>query len=300
MAHPIGEPMTIFNFGSINIDLVFRVPHIPQPGETILSTSVQKGLGGKGANTSIALAKAGASVRHVGAISSGDDWILQELALHGVNCDLVQCLETETGQAIVQVADDGENAITLASGANHVMPESILTALFSAAQPGDWLVVQNETAHVRSAIKMAEQRKLKIAYVAAPFCPKVTAEIVQHVDLLAVNQVEASQLIDFFGAPLSSFGIEEILVTKGADGATVYHNGKTVFEPAIQVPSVVDTTSAGDTFFGFYLASRIEKKSINQCLRIAIAAASCAIQVSGASCSIPDLSDVEKQTEGLF
>ncbi len=292
--------MTVFNFGSINIDIVYRVAHIPGPGETILSSGISRGLGGKGANTSIALAQGGARVRHVGAIAAEDVWVLRALGARGVDCDLVMELNTDTGHAIILLADDGENAITVAPGANHAMPEAVLDPIFAIAGPGDWLVIQNETAHVRSAARRAREHGLNVAYAAAPFDAAAIVDILGCIDFLAVNEVEADQLMAFTGADLSGTGVAEILVTKGARGATVWRTSQApVFEPAARVEKVVDTTCAGDTFFGFYLANRIKAKDIAYSMRVASVAAACAVQVAGAADSIPSGATVERRLAAL-
>jgi ribokinase len=108
--------MTIINFGSINIDHVYQVSHFVQPGETIASTDYQMLLGGKGANQSIALARAGSDVHHVGKIHESDSHFKQTMIKHGINCKYVNCGDTPTGHAIIQVTPAGENAIVLFGG----------------------------------------------------------------------------------------------------------------------------------------------------------------------------------------
>ena len=109
--------MAVINFGSINIDHVYQVEHFVQPGETIASHNYQQLLGGKGANQSIALAKAGAEVRHVGRLNNHDAHIKQTLIKQGIDCKHVQCTESPSGHAIIQVTPTGENAIVLFGGA---------------------------------------------------------------------------------------------------------------------------------------------------------------------------------------
>jgi len=148
--------MTVHNLGSINIDLVFRVPHIPAPGETLLSSGMSRGLGGKGANTSIALAGSGAKVRHYGAVGADGEWTIAALEGKGVDCSDVRVLDMPSGQAVIQVDDQGENAITLLKGANWGFGTDTLDALFENAKAGDWLVLQNETDHVALAARRAK------------------------------------------------------------------------------------------------------------------------------------------------
>lgn len=281
--------MTFHNLGSINIDLLFRVPHIAAPGETILSHSLTRGLGGKGANASVALAKAGAGVLHHGAIGEDGAWVLNALSGYGVDCKYVQTLDEPTGQAIIQVDDAGENAITLLRGANWSFEPSLVDVILEAAKEGDWLVVQNETAHVPFAAQCAKDAGLRVAYAAAPFDADATRSVLPFVDLLALNHIEAAQLSASSGTAIEQLQPHMILVTKGADGATLYEKTKQpVHQPAFNVPSVVDTTAAGDTFFGFFLAALDNKIAIQDCLSFASAAAALTVTKPGAAEAIPD------------
>ena len=128
--------MTIFNLGSINIDHVYRVPHLPAPGETIAATECHTGLGGKGANQSIAIARAGGTVRHIGMIGSDGDWAKQSLQHSGVDVSDVTATGAATGHAIIHVDRDAENTIVLFQGANiELTKTAIETALRSAGEP---------------------------------------------------------------------------------------------------------------------------------------------------------------------
>jgi len=286
--------MTVHNLGSINIDLVFRVPHIPAPGETLLSKGMTRGLGGKGANTSIALAEAGASVIHYGAVGSDGKWAIEELTARGIDCSHVGVLEMPSGQAIIQVDDEGENAITLLKGANWSFGTDLLDDLFETAKSGDWLVLQNETAHVALAAKRAKTLGLMVAYAAAPFDAEATRDVLPFVDCLALNEIEAAQLSEQTGSEISDMPVPMILVTRGENGATLYRNGKApVSKAAMKVDQVRDTTGAGDTFFGFFLGSLSRNLSHEDCLRVASAAAALSVTKIGAAAAIPSISEVE-------
>lgn len=293
--------MTIFCLGSINIDRTYRVRKIPEPGETLRSSSVSIGLGGKGANTSVALAAAGMNVAHIGAISNDpqDGWILDILSAAGVNVDNVAQLDAQTGHAIVQVTDSGENAILVCPGANEcITPDQIEQGLESA-QAGDWLVVQNETNNVVLAAKKAKQRGLKVAYVAAPFDVVAVAAMLEHVDLISMNEIEAADFEASLGKPVASTDLPDMLVTMGAKGAAYYsrQNGM-ICEPACHVTSIVDTTCAGDTYFGFFLSVFASGQDIQHAMKVASAAASLTVQKQGAAASIPHLRDVRALLAG--
>ena len=110
---PEYSAMTVFNLGSINIDLVYMVPHFPAPGETLTTLDYQRMLGGKGTNQSIALARAGGTVVHIGATHAEDGWIRGEMHAAGVDISALQTSDTATGHAVVSVSRDGENQILL-------------------------------------------------------------------------------------------------------------------------------------------------------------------------------------------
>jgi ribokinase len=285
--------MAIFNLGSINIDLVFEVPHIAAPGETVMSHRLSRGLGGKGANTSVALARGGAPVRHFGAIGPDGRDMVAMLERFGVDCAGVRELDGETGQAVIQVAEDGENAITLLKGANWQMPDSVVDDLVGAAGRGDWLVLQNETAHVPRAARRAREAGMRVAYAAAPFDATATVEVLECCDLLALNHIEAAQLSEATGREARSFGPDMVLVTHGAEGARLYRDGEEpMHQPAARADEVVDTTAAGDTFFGFFLARLDQGDDVKRALRLAAEASAIGVSRKGASASVPTLEEV--------
>ena len=131
----------IFNLGSINIDHIYRVPHFPAPGETLLSDSYSKGLGGKGANQSVAIARAGGQVVHIGAIGDDALWTRDILISSGVDTSGIEVLESATGHAIINVDQSGENCIVLFDGANVLVSEGQICAALTLAKAGDWLLL---------------------------------------------------------------------------------------------------------------------------------------------------------------
>ena len=120
--------MKVLNFGSLNIDHVYRVPHIAQPGETLPGESYALLAGGKGANQSAALACAGAPVWHVGKVGPEGGWLIEKLATLGANTEMIQVGDTPTGHAIIQVDEAGQNAIVLFAGANHAFERADIDA----------------------------------------------------------------------------------------------------------------------------------------------------------------------------
>ncbi|MFV2053054.1 ribokinase [Aliiroseovarius sp. YM-037] len=285
--------MKIHNLGSINIDIVYRVPHIPSPGETLACQDRSEGLGGKGANMSIAAAQSGCAVHHYGAVGAEGEWTRDVLANKGVETSSIATVDIPTGHAIIMVADSGENAITLFPGANFALPGDLPERLIENARAGDWLLLQNETSDVQKTAIAAREAGLSVAYAAAPFDANVTLGMLDHVDLLAVNEIEAAQLAEAAGKPAEDLGIASLLITKGAEGAVLHSAGKdTIIQPAHKV-EVIDTTGAGDTFFGYYLGTLCQGATPQQALARASAASALQIGKPGAADAIPSGGDVD-------
>lgn len=276
--------MTIYNLGSINIDHSYRMDHLPAPGETIAARSLVTGLGGKGANQSIAIARAGGQVHHIGAIGPEGEWTVDRLAADGVDVTHVARTATPTGHAIIAVDDAAENAIILFPGANRRIGADSVAEALAGARPGDWLLLQNETSAGVAAAQSARGRGLKVCYCAAPFDSDAVREILPFTDLLSVNEVEEAQLLaDLPGGALD--GVDR-LVTHGSRGAAHTSGTHVTRVDAFKVRPV-DTTGAGDTFLGFALAAIDAGQPLKAALTRAAAAAAIQVTRPGAAEAIP-------------
>jgi len=284
----------VINFGSINIDHVYSVIALPKAGETVLSKSYEKFLGGKGVNQSIAIAQAGSEVIHVGAVGSDGNWALSEIEKLGVKTSSILKLECATGHAIITVGDDAENQIILAGGANQEFTEiQINEALENGNSQTDWVCLQNETNLSLYITEKAKAAGYKIAYSAAPFIAETTIRILPHVDLLAVNEGEATELAKTLGLSLKDIPVPQLLTTKGTEGAEFKSGNSTTTQSAFSVEAV-DTTGAGDTFFGCFLAEYSKKPDIQSALRFAAAASALQVTKPGAATAIPARAEVMK------
>ncbi|MFQ3186686.1 MAG: ribokinase, partial [Marinomonas primoryensis] len=174
--------MTIYNFGSINLDHLYQLDHFVRPGETMASNSYQCLLGGKGANQSVALAKAGARVKHVGAIHHNDHGIIKQLAALGVDTDLIKQIDVPTGHAIIQLNKEAENSIILYQGANHALTEEQVDQVLSQAMAGDWVLLQNETNLIEYTMRKAQEYGVKVAFNPAPMDAELTKRVLGFVD----------------------------------------------------------------------------------------------------------------------
>jgi len=283
--------MPVINIGSINIDYVHRVHHFPAAGETIRNLSYNAGLGGKGANQSIAIAHAGGIVHHVGRVGDDGLWAKEKLANHGVNTDHIITDDDASGHAVIYVDDQGENTIVIHGGANETLTHQQIGTALETAQPGDWLLLQNETNMILQAAQLAKAKGLKVAYAAAPFDAAIAAKMIPHVDLIAVNQIEAAQLADTMLMPVNDLPVEKILITKGSKGATFGDGDQSFGIEAFKV-TPVDTTGAGDTFTGYFLARLDLGDDPATALKIASAAAAIQVTRPGAADAIPTISEV--------
>lgn len=290
--------MTIWNLGSINIDHFYRLPHLPAPGETLAAESYAVGLGGKGANQSVAAAKAGARVMHIGG-AGPDSWALERLRGLGVDCRHVEHCAAATGHAIINVDARGENAIVLYAGANRAFGLEGVAAALAEAVPGDTLLLQNETAHQAEAAQMARAKGMRVVYSAAPFEVAAVRAVLPHLTLLVLNEVEAGQLAEALGAELDRLLVPQILVTRGSEGAEWRDlaSGERVFQPAFAV-AAVDTTGAGDTFAGYFAAARDKGMPPAEALRLASAAASVKVTRAGTADAIPARAEVDAFLKG--
>lgn len=285
--------MAIWNLGSINIDHFYRVPRIPAPGETLAAFEYSTGLGGKGANQSIAAAKGGgASVMHIGAVGPDGDRAVVALADAGVDTSHIATLEVPTGHAIINVDDEGENAIVIFSSANVALAEGqIRTALADAAE-GDTCLLQNETNLAAYAAEIARGKGLRVIYSAAPFDADRAAEMLPFTDLLVLNEVEAAQLSEALGVSPAHLPVPEVLITRGADGAIYRSSGVEISVPAFAVDPV-DTTGAGDCYLGFFAAGQGAGMDIKGAMTFAAAAAAIQVTREGTADAMPDLQDVK-------
>ena len=285
--------MAIYNLGSINIDNFYQVAHIPTPGETIAAGHMSVGLGGKGANMSVAAARGAARVVHIGAIGVEGTWTRDRLIEYGVDTRFI-IDGTRTGHAIICVAEDGENAITLFTGANHEITSDLIGSSLSEAQTGDIFVTQNETNAQAQACEMAKQLGLRVVYAAAPFDAGAVQAVLPHIDMLIMNQVEADQLTNALGLRPDQMDVQDVIITLGADGCRWFDNqmGR-VHEHAAIPADVVDTTGAGDTFTGYILAGLDRGMPMEQAIRLASQAASIMVSRQGTADVIPDLKDIQ-------
>ena len=285
--------MTIFNLGSINADVFYTLPHLVGPGETLAASSVYEGLGGKGANMSVAAAQAGADVRHIGAVGLDGGWAIDRLAGFGVETQHIQLVAEKTGHAIIMVDDAGENAIVLYPGANASIPERAISTALETGSVADTLLLQNETNAQQFAAMAAKELGLKVAYAAAPFNAESVNAVLPYIDILVLNEVEADQLATATGQTPAQLPVSDIIVTLGAQGCRWYANSAGTETEFSAIPvEPVDTTGAGDTFTGYLLAALDSAVEMPEAIDLAMKAAAIMVTRRGTADVIPTLDDV--------
>jgi ribokinase len=222
------KTMSVLNFGSLNIDHVYRLDSIVRPGETVSTSSYQVFAGGKGANQSAALARAEAMVTHAGRLGADGRWLAEKLYRAGVLTRHIEIDDQKpSGHAVIQVDSKGQNAIFLFPGTNRQISDSQIAKVLDDCEPGTVVLLQNEINSIGKIIDEAHARGLWVTFNPAPMTPQVLTYPLEKVDLLIVNQTEAQGLaglpestadIDTLAALAKKFPLAEIIMTLGADG----------------------------------------------------------------------------------
>jgi ribokinase len=286
--------MTVWNLGSINVDKFYRLSHLPAPGETLAADDYREGLGGKGANMSVAVARAAARVVQIGAVGQDGLWARDRLLEYGVDTRHIAVVDGASGHANINVDAAGENQIILFPGANRLLTIEQIKNALSEAEPGDTLLVQNETNGQSEAVALARSAGLKTMYAAAPFDEAATLAVLDQIDMLVLNDVEARQLMAAVGKDISDMPVPHIVVTRGGDGCSWYDTAASAQTdmPAYKA-DVVDTTGAGDTFTGFLCAALDRDLPMRQAIDLALRAGALMVSRRGTADVIPDLKDIE-------
>ena len=290
--------MKILNFGSCNIDYVYRLHHIAAPGETQKSDDLQMFAGGKGLNQSVAIAKAGGRVCHAGCIGTDGDMLLHTLQENAVDTALLQRMPQKNGHAMIQVSETGENAIIVYPGTNAMIREDYVDAVLSHFLKGDILVLQNEINCLSYILSCAHQRGMTVILNPSPIQDALRSLDFHKISYMVLNEIEAVALFGGDDAQSSAAIAAEqypnlrIVLTLGENGS-VYREGSVVWHQNAFRVKAVDTTAAGDTFMGYFVAGLAKGQPIPEILRLASAAAAMAVSKEGAAPSIPYLHDVE-------
>lgn len=291
--------MKVLNFGSLNIDYVYAVEHFVRAGETLASQSLAKNVGGKGTNQSAALAKAGAEVFHAGKIGGDGLFLSDFLAQCGVRTELITVSEEVSGHAIIQVDPSGQNCILLYGGANRTISREQIDAVLEHFAAGDILLLQNEVSNLAYMIELGAKKGLRIALNPSPISEELRALPLEKVHWFILNEIEGEALSgkkqpgEILDELLLRYPESRIVLTLGKQGCAYADAAQRFTLPAYHVKAV-DTTAAGDTFTGYFLASVLRGSSEKEALCLATAASALSVTKPGAAASIPLLEEVTR------
>ena len=291
--------MKILNIGSMNLDMVYQMDHIVQPGETEASYGMNVFLGGKGINQSVAAAQAGAEVYHGGLIGEDGQPFLDACDRYNVDSRYIRQVEGKSGHAIIQIDKNAQNCILLFGGANQKLTESYVDEVLEGFEAGDILLLQNEVNMLPYIVDKAYGKGMQIALNPSPFNEKLNAVDMGKISIFLLNEVEGFQVTGvkepeaIIAKLLEMYPHARIVLTLGKDGAVYADKEQKHFQPIFKVKAV-DTTAAGDTFTGYFLAGICEGLAIPEVLKRSAKASSIAVSRPGAVPSIPCRAEVEQ------
>ncbi len=292
----------ILNYGSLNIDYVYDVPHFVKAGETLSATNRNIFAGGKGLNQSVALSRAGGDVYHAGAVGRDDSSILtkvlQDDKIDASNIALRDC---PSGHTIIQVDANGQNCILLYGGANQTLLESEIDTTRSKFEAGDFLVLQNETNNIRYIIDKAYDCGMKVCFNVSPFTKELLELPLEKCAYLIVNEIEGAAMADttedcdpyeLLDKLCAKYPQTSFVLTLGSRGSILKEVGADPISCKAFKVNAVDTTAAGDTFLGYLITNIATGMNRALAIKCATAASALAVQVKGATPSIPKAKDV--------
>lgn len=297
LRHEKRDMVKILSLGSLNVDRVYNVEEFVNAGETISAQGFEVFLGGKGFNQSIAMARAGTPVYHAGAVGPDGADLLRVLEQEKVHVDYLQQIEIPSGHAIIQVNRKGQNSIIVYAGANGAIEQSYIERTLERFEQGDLLVLQNEISNVGYAIQKAHEKGLRVAFNPSPVTRDMFEYPLELVDYLILNELEGKALTgktdyeEILVSLRSQYPRAMLVLTVGKDGVIYRDSHQSIRHGIYNVP-VVDTTAAGDTFCGYFLAGLSQGEPLKQILENASIASSIAVSRKGASASIPTKKEV--------
>ncbi len=274
-------------------------------GETLSAKELNVYTGGKGLNQSIALARAGVETYQAGAIGTDGMFLLEQLKEAGVKTDLVKILDdVRTGNAIIQNDDEGDNCIVLFGGANQAITKEQVDEVFKDFTNEDYLLIQNEINELSYIVEKAKEEGMKIILNPSPMNEKIMKLPLDQIDYFILNEIEAMQILkmdkpeEIDGKYIASllherFKDATIVLTLGSEGSVCISDDEYV-EQSIYKVKAIDTTAAGDTYTGYFIAGILNGKTIKESMDIASKASAIAVTRQGAAPSIPVLEEVEE------
>lgn len=307
---PFMTKHSVLVVGSSNTDMIIKVQRIPKPGETILGGEFATAAGGKGANQAVGAARAGGQVTLIACLGPDvfGDQALAGLVADGINVQhVVRHATSPSGVALIFVGQDGENSIAVASGANNLLSPADVRQAAAAFREASVVVLQLETPleTVMAAAELAVAAGARVILNPAP-ARALPDELLRQVYLLTPNESEAQLLtgvaIDSEVAAaraaelLLARGVQNVVITMGAQGARLAGKEGRTFVPAYEVKAV-DSTGAGDIFNGTLAVALAEGKPLVEAVQFASAAAAISVTGLGAQSSAPTRKEIQQLLE---
>ena len=289
----------ILNYGSLNLDYVYNVPHFVSAGETLSSYNMEVICGGKGLNQSIALARGGARVFHAGKIGFNGGMLENILKENNVDTSYLLKDEKENGHAIIQVDKTGQNCILLFSGSNGKIEKDEIDSTLENFEKGDYIILQNEISNVPYIIEKAYEKGLFTVFNPSPITDDILSYPLDKISLLILNEVEGKAITGeeepdrIIEKLFENYKGIRVLLSLGTKGS-VYADENKKIKAGIFKAKAVDTTAAGDTMLGFFVSALSKGMDERDALILATKASAIAVSRKGAAPSIPTLSEAEK------
>lgn len=290
--------MKLLDFGSLNIDHTYQLPHLVRPGETLASDSYHKSEGGKGFNQAVALAKAGQEVYLAGAIGQDGLFLRDYLQELGVHTEHLCVLDAPTGHAMIQLDTEGQNCIILFGGTNGMITEAMIDEVLADFGAGDYLLLQNEISHVDSILRAAHAKGMHIILNPSPMSPELLTWPLELVEWFILNEIEGADITgktqpeEMLDELLRRYPACHVVLTLGERGS-VYADAAQRIDQSIVTAHTVDTTAAGDTFTGYFIHALLQGEAIQQALKTAACASAITVSRPGAGRSIPTAAEVQ-------
>ena len=300
--------MKILNFGSCNIDYVYSLDHIVKIGETETTNKLETFPGGKGLNQSIAVAKAGVKIFHAGCVGDDSEILTDILLQNGVDISYLKKVNAKNGHAVIQVSSKGENSIFLYPGSNEMITKDFADEVLDSFDSGDIILLQNEINNVDYIVEKAYKKGMCVILNPSPFNEKIKKINFNMLSYIVVNEVELSEIS---GCAEPEEGLVylrneypwiNVILTLGEKGSVFMNKNQELHQAAFKVDAV-DTTAAGDTFIGYFIAELSRGTEYREILKIASAASAITVSREGAAPSIPSrdellasLADMQENT----
>lgn len=290
--------MKILNYGSMNIDNVYQMNHMIQPGETQMAIAKNVFAGGKGLNQSIAIAKAGGAVYHAGVVGEDGAILMDTLQRGKVDTRYIKHMAGPSGHTVIQVDQSGQNSIIVFAGENMRVLEEDIQHVLSGFEKGDLLILQNELDNSPAIMRMASERGMTIVFNPSPVNDGLMKYPLECVDWFLLNEIEGKALTQetepekILAALRERYPKANVVLTLGSDGAFCVRGDEKVYQPIFPVKAV-DTTAAGDTFTGYFVTGISRGEELALVMKRAAKASSIAVSRPGAADSIPEAAEIE-------